>query len=108
MDVFVAHLPGEILGHAVLDHLCKSRCSIDLEGPLHGFHNFLYISFVGNSTLEEADRVRIMSMHQHDDSLGKSFLTSTLKGPMWKPVQPSLTVSTSPPVVEHMGGCTKF
>lgn len=33
------------------------------------------------------------------------FLTSTLKSPIWNPVKPSLTVSTSPPVEATIGTC---
>lgn len=35
-------------------------------------------------------------------------LTSTLKDPIWNPVNPSLTVSTSPPVEATIGTYTKF
>lgn len=33
------------------------------------------------------------------------FLTSTLNAPIWNPVNPSLTVSTSPPVEATIGTC---
>lgn len=41
-----------------------------------------------------------------EESLGK-ILTSTLKLPIWNPVNPSFTVSTSPPVEETMGTCER-
>lgn len=48
-----------------------------------------------------------MQLHVLEVGVGCHQLTSTLKAPIWNPVKPSLTVSTSPPVEATIGTCSK-
>jgi hypothetical protein len=57
--------------------------------------------------MEEKINQRLFSFIERENNESVLFFTSTLKEPMWNPVTPSSTVSTSPPVDEQMGICQK-
>lgn len=58
--VIVAHLPGEVLFHAVLNHLGEGRSTVDINGPFHSFHNFFYVLLVNDIALRRHIRNRCL------------------------------------------------